>query len=188
MGGASAADAAAIRAWVCSLVVWGPGQEVGGVEGSLEGRGDVGSIGLLTCIHTLVDVRQALSLLGAGGGGAPGVAGSPRGASILPRLSVKVRIDCWLCDRKAIAPIVHAFSCTKAHDDLQPSHNPYRTRTQQCRAALEALWQRRHEELRAEKAEGEVDFCRRMLACLDERLRSVFWGGWWVGDVGLIRD
>lgn len=42
---------------------------------------------------------------------------------------------------------------------------------QQCRAALEALWERRREELLAEGAKGEVDFCRRMLAYLDERLR-----------------
>lgn len=29
MGGASPSDAGAVRAWLCSLVVWGPGQEVG---------------------------------------------------------------------------------------------------------------------------------------------------------------
>jgi hypothetical protein len=44
---------------------------------------------------------------------------------------------------------------------------------QQCRTALETVWERRREELHTEGARGEVDYCRRMLAYLDERLRRV---------------
>ncbi len=36
---------------------------------------------------------------------------------------------------------------------------------------MDVLWERRREELEAEGAGREVDYCRRMLAYLDERLR-----------------
>lgn len=105
------------------------------------------------------------------------MAGSPRGASILPRLSVKVRkwyLVCLEDGRPSGVSVdcvcMHIHECSSTHVHTTPTRIllPY---YQQCRAALEALWERRREELSAEGVKGEVDFCRRMLAYLDERLR-----------------
>lgn len=61
---------------------------------------------------------------------------------------------------------------TYTQNGRTPTHKPTLILPdQQCHAALEALWERRREELSAEGVKGEVDFCRRVLAYLDERLR-----------------
>lgn len=57
---------------------------------------------------------------------------------------------------------IHTFTRIPTHECAQ-----------HCRAGMDVLWETRREELSVEGVLGEVDFCRRMLAYLDERLRSV---------------